>query len=101
MWSKFKRLFFIKTHWEVYIITYALALGACERGKQYLDLYPGYGGWLLFAACNGAVLMAGALMLDATRKVRAQPNDRRQLDRRSKDRRLTARKAAVRQPAMP
>ena len=39
--------------------------GACERGKLYLDQYPGYGGWLLFVACTGAVFMAGAKMLDA------------------------------------
>ena len=65
MFEKIRRLFLIKTKFEVYLITYALALGACERGKLYLDQYAGYGGWLLFVACTGAVFMAGAKMLDA------------------------------------
>lgn len=101
MWSKIKRLFVIKTHLEVYVITYALALGACERGRQYLDVYPGYGGWLLFAACNGAVMMAGAIMLDATRKAHRHANDRRLTDRRSNERRNSVRTAAAPQPATP
>jgi hypothetical protein len=65
MWKKIGRLFVIKTRWEVYLITYALATGAMERGKAYLNAYPGIGGWLLFAACSGAVFMAAAKMLDA------------------------------------
>ena len=65
MWKKIGRLFVIKTKWEVYLITYALATGAMERGKAYLNAYPGVGGWLLFAACSGAVFMAAAKMLDA------------------------------------
>lgn len=65
MWKKIGRLFVIKTKWEAYLITYALATGAMERGKGYLAAYPGFGGWLLFAACSGAVFMAGAKMLDA------------------------------------
>jgi len=59
------RLFVIKTKWEAYLITFALATGAMERGKAYLAAYPGVGGWLLFAACSGAVFMAGAKILDA------------------------------------
>jgi hypothetical protein len=65
MWKKIGRLFVIKTKWEAYLIIYALATGAMERGKTYLAHYPGVGGWLLFAACSGAVFMAGAKMLDA------------------------------------
>jgi hypothetical protein len=65
MWKKIGRLFIIKTKWEAYLIIYALATGAMERGKTYLAAYPGFGGWLLFAACSGAVFMAGAKMLDA------------------------------------
>jgi hypothetical protein len=65
--SKIKRLFVIKTRIEVYAITFALALGACERGKGYLVEFPGAGGWLLFMACNFAVMMAAAKMLDAVR----------------------------------
>lgn len=65
MWKNIGRLFVIKTKWEAYLITYALAAGAMERGKAYIAAYPGIGGWLLFAACSGAVFMAAAKMLDA------------------------------------
>ncbi len=65
MIKKIGRLFVIKTRWETYLIIYALATGAMERGKTYLAAYPGVGGWLLFAACSGAVFMAGAKLLDA------------------------------------
>ena len=61
------RPFLIKTRFEAWAIIYALALGAVTRGQNYLFLYPGAGGWLLFAACTGAVFMAGAKILDATR----------------------------------
>ena len=47
------------------MIVYALGLGATKRREQYLTEYPGYGGYLLFAACTGAVFMAGAKMLEA------------------------------------
>jgi hypothetical protein len=65
MWKKLARLFVIKTKLEAYLIIYALATGAMERGKTYLSAYPGVGGWLLFFACSGAVFMAGAKILDA------------------------------------
>jgi hypothetical protein len=63
--KKFARLFKIKTRFEVYVVTYALAQGAIKRGMDYLVLYPGYGGKLLFFAATGAVFMAGAKMLQA------------------------------------
>jgi hypothetical protein len=65
MLTKISRLFVIKTRFEAYLIIYALATGAMERGKTYLHAYPGTGGWLLFFACSGAVFMAGAKILDA------------------------------------
>lgn len=64
MLRKIARLFVIKTHWEAYMIIYALALGAVERGSVYLTRFPGFGGKLLFLACTGAVFMAGAKILD-------------------------------------
>jgi hypothetical protein len=67
MFKRFGRLFVIKTRLEACCVIYALALGAIERGLHYLDLYPGFGGWLLFAACTGAVFMAGAKLLEITR----------------------------------
>ena len=67
MLRKVARLFTIKTHWEAYLVIYAIALGAITRGLHYLDQYPGVGGWLLLAACTGVVFIAGAKLLDATR----------------------------------
>lgn len=67
MLGKLGRLFTIKTRGEAYLVIYALALGATERGLVYLKQYPGYGGDLLFLACTGAVFIAGAKILDALR----------------------------------
>jgi hypothetical protein len=67
MRRKIGRLFIIKTRLEAFLIIYALALGACERGIVYLGQYPGFGGKLLFLACTGAVFMAGAKILDCLR----------------------------------
>lgn len=67
MLKRLGRLFVIKTRLEACAVIYALALGAIERGFHYLDVYPGFGGWLLFAACTGAVFMAGAKLLEITR----------------------------------
>lgn len=67
MWRKMTRLFVIKTRIEAYLIIFALAVGAMERGKAYLTEYPGAGGWLLFWACSGSVMLAGAKILDALR----------------------------------
>ena len=64
MLSKIGRLFVIKTPVEAYLIIYALALGAVERGSVYLTRFPGFGGKLLFLACTGAVFMAGGKILD-------------------------------------
>jgi hypothetical protein len=62
------RLFTIKTRWEALLVIYALALGAVERGMHYVESYPGVAGWLLFAACTTVVFMAGARLLDLTRR---------------------------------
>ena len=76
MFKKISRLFVIKTPVEAYLIIYALALGAVERGNIYLVRYPGTGGKLLFLACMGAVFMAGAKVLDCVKhekRLREQP----------------------------
>ena len=65
MWTKFSRLFVIKNKFEAFAVIYALALGVVERGVHYLQQYPGFGGWLLFAVCPLAVFMAGARILDS------------------------------------
>jgi hypothetical protein len=68
MWGRIGRLFVIKNRFEAMAVIYALGLGAVERGLRYLEIYPGFGGWLLFAACTGAVFMAGARLLEMTRR---------------------------------
>lgn len=65
--TRFGRLFVVKTRWEAWAVTWAIALGAVERGKHYLEIYPGTIGWLFFAACVGVVFLAGAKLLDAVR----------------------------------
>jgi hypothetical protein len=74
MLAKFARLFVIKTRIEAFLIIYALALGATERGAAYLQQFPGWGGKLLFLACTGAVFMAGAKILDCLRDERERAN---------------------------
>ena len=71
MFGKIGRLFVIKTRVEAFLIIYALALGAVERGSIYLRQYPGFGGKLLFLACTAAVFMAGAKILDCIRHEKA------------------------------
>lgn len=76
MFIKLSRLFVIKTPIEAYLIIYALALGAVERGSIYLTQYPGFGGKLLFLACTGAVFMAGGKVLDCLKhekRIQEQP----------------------------
>lgn len=67
MLRKIARLFVIKTRFEACAVIYALAVGAVSRGFNYMEQYPGFIGWLFFAACTGAVFMAGAKLLEVTR----------------------------------
>ncbi|MGZ8347899.1 MAG: hypothetical protein ACXWUP_12385 [Allosphingosinicella sp.] len=68
MWKRVRRLFVIKTRWEAIAVVYALALGAVERGLHYVERFPGFAGWLLFAACTGVVFMVGGKLMDMTRR---------------------------------
>jgi hypothetical protein len=67
MLRKVARLFTIKTRAEAWLVTYAIALGAVERGRHYLETYPGWGGWLLAVACTGVVFLSGAKLLDSVK----------------------------------
>ena len=67
MLKKIGRLFQIKTRFEAWLVIYAIALGAVERGRLYLDAYPGYGGYLLALACTGVVFVAGGKLLDSVK----------------------------------
>ncbi len=75
MWKKIRRLFIIKTKFEAFLITYALATGAVARGQYYLTYYPGWAGKLLFLAATGAVFMAGAKMIEAVELNRIYNSD--------------------------
>jgi hypothetical protein len=68
MLKRIGRLFVIKTRLEAWLVIYAIAIGAVERGRHYLETYPGWGGWLLAIACTGVVFIAGAKLLDSVRK---------------------------------
>ena len=69
--KKLKRLFQIKTKLEVFLITYALGLGAVMRGQEYMHQYPGTIGKVFFLLCTGAVFLASAKMLEAVEYQRA------------------------------
>ena len=64
------RLFTIKTRAEALLVTYAIAVGAIERGLHYMDQYPGYAGVVLALACLGVPFIAGAKLIDS---VKPQP----------------------------
>jgi hypothetical protein len=83
MVRKLARLFTIKTRFEAFAIIYAIAVGAVGRGSDYLQLYPGWPGYLLFMTCNIAVFVAGAKILDATGRRRRHGEERRTGERRA------------------
>jgi hypothetical protein len=69
--NRIARLLTIKTKFEAFVVIYGLGLGAVERGVHYLQQYPGYGGWLLFAVSPLAVFMAGTRILDSVERSQA------------------------------
>ena len=72
MIGKIARLFVIKTKFEAFLVIYGLATGATERGVHYLEQYPGFGGWILFAVCPVTVFMASARILDSIERQQAE-----------------------------
>lgn len=68
--ERFGRLFVVKTRWEAWMIIYAVAVGAVTRGHLYMDHYPGWMGYVLFAACASLPMVAGPALLDAFPKRR-------------------------------
>jgi hypothetical protein len=102
MLSKIGRLFTIKTRFEAWLVIYAIALGAVERGQHYLETYPGWGGWLLAIACTGVVFIAGGKLLDSVKPARpaiavgpyGAPLRRRMITGRSRPTRLPTRRAS-------
>lgn len=72
MIRKLGRLFVIKNKFEAFLVIYAIACGAVERGLHFQAQYPGTGGWLLFALCPAVVFMAGARILDSVEREAAE-----------------------------
>lgn len=67
MFKRIGRLFTIKTRFEAFLVTYAIAVGAVERGLHYMQQFPGFGGYLLALCCTGVVFIAGGKLLDSVR----------------------------------
>ncbi len=67
MFKRIARLFTIKTRFEAFLVTYAIAVGAIERGQHYLAQYPGTMGLVLALCCTGVVFLAGGKLLDSVR----------------------------------
>ena len=82
MLKRIARLFTIKTRLEAFLVTYAIAVGAVERGIHDMNNYPGNGGVLLALACLGVPFIAGAKLVDSVKPVIAGPAISRQPTRR-------------------
>ena len=67
MFKRLGRLFTIKTRFEAFLVIYAIAVGAVERGLHYMQQFPGTGGYLLALCCTGVVFLAGGKLLDSVR----------------------------------
>ena len=102
MLRKIGRLFTIKTRLEAWLVIYAIAVGAVERGQHYIAAYSGWGGWSLALACTGVVFLAGGKLLDAVRPLQpalaigphSAPSRRHSLIGRSRPRRLPTNRAS-------
>jgi hypothetical protein len=66
--SRLRRLFTIKTRAEAWLVTYAIAVGAVERGRHYMETIPGWAGMMLAVLCTGVVFLAGAKLLDSVKQ---------------------------------
>ena len=71
MRSKIRRLFRPQTRLEVFFLIYAIALGAMERAKHYLEAFPGANGVILAIACTAVVFVAGGMLLDGLQRPEA------------------------------
>jgi hypothetical protein len=91
MLKRFARLFTIKTRFEAYLVTYAIAVGSVERGVHYMQNYPGNGGILLALACLGVPFIAGAKLLDSVQPDQPVPATPKLTIRRHAEPRLVSR----------
>lgn len=77
MGKRVARLFTIKTRFEAYLVIFAIAMGAVERGRHYMEVYPGNLGWVFAALATGVVFVAGAKLLDSVRPEEKVPEPAR------------------------
>lgn len=89
--KRIARLFTIKTRLEAFLVTYAIAVGAVERGVHYMQNYPGNGGVLLALACLGVPFIAGAKLIDSVKPAPALISGARVLTRRHSEPRAVSR----------
>jgi hypothetical protein len=102
MLKKIGRLFTIKTRLEAFLVTYAIAVGAIERGIHYMQTYPGNGGILLAAACLGVPFIAGAKLVDSVKpaaELASVPVVKKPARRRAMLRRISRSRPRDRRPA--
>ena len=89
MFKRLARLFTIKTRFEAFLVTYAIAVGAVERGQHYMQQVPGTMGIVLALCCTGVVFLAGGKLLDSVKpqpalamaRAPAMPRPRRSISR--------------------
>ena len=89
MLKRLARLFTIKTRFEAFLVTYAIAVGAVERGQHYMQQVPGTMGIVLALCCTGVVFLAGGKLLDSVKpqpalamaRAPAMPRPRRAISR--------------------
>ena len=93
--QKIGRLFTIKTRFEAFLVTYAIAVGAVERGVHYMQGYPGYGGVMLALACLGVPFIAGAKLLDSVRPQAVTVQQPKPISRRRPRRRAFSRSRPI------
>ena len=69
MRNRVARLFTIKTRFEAFLVIFAIAMGAAERARHYIETYGlNASGLLLALCCSGVVFVAGGKLLDAVRR---------------------------------
>lgn len=97
---KIGRLFTIKTRFEAFLLTYAIAVGAIERGIHYMQSYPGNAGIILATACLGVPFIAGAKLLDSVRPAsQAKSAPAISTRRRTEPRQLSRNRPRARRPS--
>lgn len=84
MLKRLARLFTIKTRFEAFLVTYAIAVGAVERGNHYMQVYPGTLGLVFALLCTGVVFLAGGKLLDSVRPAPTPANAAHPLPRRQR-----------------